>query len=123
MTVLQVRQVLGEPIKSFLRTPLSQHPCDAFHDFAVFVNYSKDGLVKAVELSAPESAILDGVDLIAIDYLRLRKRLSQIGPVLEEGGMVHSNIVGVAGYAPEAEKRRGGAKLQSVTAFTRGYFD
>ena len=107
--------------KAFCVPPISVHPCDVYSDWGVIINYTANGIVEAVELCSPETAILDGDDLLRLDYAQLQLRLAQGGEVSEDAGSLTSLPLGIGGYAPDAAKRKK-AKLQSVIAFAQGYY-
>lgn len=117
-----VQAAMALPVRSFKRTSDSNE-ADCFGDGLAFAYYSADGTLEAVEFSEPAIVLLDGVDLLAIGYKRLRALLAARDPRLveDEDGLT-SNAVGVGAYAPQVALWRK-RKVESVIAFMSGYYD
>lgn len=123
MTLLQVRQIVGRPCKSFKRTSESVHPCDFFQDEGVFVYYQADGRVEAVEFARPAEPSFDGTDLLSIPFPQLMALLQGRDDSMEiDATECTSKAVGIGAYAPEAEESPE-KPAESVIVFRKGYYD
>lgn len=119
----QVRQSLGVPTRSFKRTAESSSPCDEYSGGGLFVYYTKDDIVEAVEFFEPARVQLKNLDLLGTPFGRLVKALSAADPSLsvETDGLT-SNALGIALYAPSAADDIS-ARPESALVFAKGYFD
>ena len=123
MTVDEVRRTLGDPVTSFMRSPWSKHPCDAYDDTSMFVYYTKDGCVEAMEFASPSSLLLNRFELTTLNYGQLYDVLLQEGDVLEKDGEIKSIPLGIAAFSPDAAKEPNRcAVLESVIVFSKGYY-
>ncbi len=123
MTVDEVRRTLGAPVTSFMRSPWSKHPCDAYDDTAMFVYHTKDGCVEAMEFASPCTLLLNRFDLTTLNYGQLYDVLLQEGEVWEKDGEIKSIALGIAAFSPDAAKEpKRGAVLESVIVFSKGYY-
>ncbi len=118
-----VRRAVGQPYRSFLKSPSSDVPADAFESNSVQVFYKKPGVCEAVEVSAPSKASMNGTDLVGLPYATAKAFLQALDSSLEEDEAgVTSYAIGVAIYAPSHEAQPS-TPVEAVLAFERGYYD
>lgn len=104
MTVDDVRRTPGDPVTSFMCTPWSKHPCDAFDDTLMFVYDTKEGCVEARESAPPSSLLLNLFDLTTLNYGQLYDVLLEAGDVLKKDELIKSIPLGIAAFFPGATK-------------------
>lgn len=123
MTRDDVRQTIGQPYQSFLKTPTSNLLTDAFVSNSVQVFYKKPGLCEAIEVSAPSQANMNGTGLVGLPYTAAKAFLQALDSNLEEdeAGAI-SYAVGVAVYAP-SHKKQPSLPVEAVLIFEQGYYD
>ncbi len=114
-----VRTALGADFESFKRSPSSIQPCDHFLQHECFVYYDANDEVEAVEFTKPATPMLDGLDLLSIDFTSLVQRIRQDDPDLSvENDGFTSLRLGIGGWAPGADDE----PPESIIVFTRGYY-
>lgn len=119
----QVRKILGVPVESFKRNDDDPAETDEFDSLGVFVEYDKDDLCIAVEMSVPANPVFRSRELLREPYAQLRtwiKSLDSSADVDEAG--IDSSTLGVGLYA-DLPKRDRISPAESAIAFKRGYYD
>jgi len=119
----EVRGVVGEAFRSFLKSPRSVFPTDSFPALRMFCFYDAQGLLEAVEFAKPARPIICGFEFIGQP---LSKAIATLGPLdsqleIERDGLTAYGL-GVALWAPLA-KNDPHAPIEAVMAFRRGYYD
>lgn len=118
-----VRSILGNNYESFKRTTESMFPCDFFKDLGVFVYYTAEAAVEAVEFVLPAAPLLDGINLLVIPYSEFRDRLLVVDPKLEVNeNSITSYMLCVGAYCPDADEEPE-LPVESIIVFAKGYFD
>jgi len=117
-----VRALLGDEAESFKRTESSEWPCDYFARIGIFVYYRAPGVVEAIELCRPASAIVDSLDLLRVPILKAIEHLKGLDPDLEVAeDSFTSYKLGVGGYAPDMDDPN--SEAESIIVFRPGYYD
>jgi hypothetical protein len=122
MTVEQVRAVVGFAPVSFMKSPLSEFPTDAFDELGVHVYYKSSGICEAVEMGKPAAPVIEGRLLIGhsfADMLRWFKSKDNTVVCDETGLKAFQSGIGL--YAPFAEKNPD-EPVEGVLVFARGYW-
>lgn len=118
-----VRNALGVPFESFKRTPQSAYPLDSFPSLNLFVYYTAEGKVEAVEFGAPAIPLLNGENLLEMGFSDVVSFVSKrdANVVVEDDGFT-SKLLGVGGYAPFAADSPS-EPPESIIVFSKGYYD
>jgi hypothetical protein len=116
-----VRRRVGMPFFSFKRA--SEEPCDHFQQIGLFAYYDDEDRLAALEFARPAEPILNGVDLLRVDFPTAKSLLAAIGaPIVEDSEGVTSYRAGVGLWAPNADEDAT-APCECVIAFSKGYYD
>ena len=123
MTVDEVRRVLGPDFDSFMKTPASKFPTDAFREYNLYVYYKTPGICEAVELFSPARPEYLEQDFINRPYSEVLKWFQTIDDDLKLSGTGFKSMKhGICIYSPFA----GGSPdkpVEGVLVFEKGYWD
>jgi hypothetical protein len=122
MTSAQVREILGNPMHRFKKTPTSELETDAFDHLGIQIFYKQPGVCEAIELSAPAEPTLQGKSLVGQSFQTLKEWFQAIDDSVEidDTGLT-SHRFGTALYAPFAATSPD-EPVESVLVFERGYY-
>ena len=118
-----VRSVVATPVRSFLKSPSSRVPTDAFDAAGIHVFYRQDGDCEAIELASPAEPTYEGQALLGRPYHEVRAWLRSLDDSLEEddAGLTAFRL-GFGVFAPaassDAEK-----PVEAVIVFEAGYYE
>lgn len=118
-----VRARVSGEFQSFKRSPQAAFPCDYFPSEGAFFYYDASGHLEAIEFAAPAKPTVAGVELINLSFEQAVARLTALDKNIEaetDGAIAYQ--LGVSIYAPLA-KDNGGAPVESVLAFRKGYYN
>lgn len=122
MTPAEVRHALSIPHSSFMKTPMSQFPTDAFDSIGVHVGYDKAGMCEAIEVFDPGQAMHNGVNLVGSRYADVQASFLLLDREMKIDETGFSSIgTGVSVYAPDKDED-GDARCASVLIFREGYW-
>ncbi|HEY9664259.1 MAG TPA: hypothetical protein V6C65_37930 [Allocoleopsis sp.] len=123
MTPIQVRQILGEPDRTFKKTPADALETDAFDTAGMYIFYKLPGTCEAIELASPANPTFQGKTLISQPFSHLREWFQSIDPTTEidETGLT-SHQLGIGLYAPFAIESPHEA-VEGVIVFEQGYYE
>lgn len=121
MRQAEARTFFQDEPESFKRTENAEWPCDYFASQGLFIYYKAPGLVEAIELCEPSSAILDGFDLLRSPVSEVLLFLQSRDEELEvTDDSFTSYKLGVGGFVPEMQD--GSATVEAVIVFPYGYY-
>ncbi len=123
MTMSRVRETMDSPYDSFMKTPMSEIPTDAFDDLGIHVFYKKPGVCEAIEFAKPSDPIFQGQSLIGRPFNEIRDWFESLNTnvKIEDTGLIAYEIdIGI--YAPGVMKKDT-ALIESVIVFEEGYYD
>lgn len=123
MTPDEVRRALKAKVRSFLKTPKSVMPTDAFEKLGIYVYYKRPGHYEAVEFAGPASPTLEGKQLLGRPYTQVLNDLKELDSNLKfDDAGFRSEKFGVGIYAPYANDEPD-EPVEGVIVFERGYYD
>jgi len=118
-----IRSVVGAPVESFMKTPTSGHPTDAFDSEGLHVYYDKEGQCEAIEFFSPAKVLLNGTTLSGQPYEFLVKRLRSMDPTLEEeDDCITSHSLGIGAFA-SGSLDDPTVPVEGIIVFRKGYYD
>jgi|SRR5580658_8355057 hypothetical protein len=122
MTIDEVRNLINQKPKSFLKGPASTIPTDAFNDLGLHVYYKKPRTCNAVELFLPANPIFQGRDLIQRPFNELLSWLQTLDDTIkrDQCGLASFKF-GIGFYAPEV-KERDDAPVEGVIVLEKDYY-
>lgn len=121
--VNRIRSLLGEPSATFLKTPSSVHPTDAFDALGIHVFYDADGKSEAIEMAKPARPILDGFELLKLPYPELLELLTRLDPSTRmDAGDALCPGIGISLYAPVKDEEPH-QPVEAILIFQEGYLD
>ncbi len=121
----EVHHVLGQPDwRESAADPFGLSR-EQFNDCCAFVDFDREGRCCGVEAYPDATVLLDGRDLMAMDYgdlvafLHARQIL-----VVETGDGFRADAIGLACYAPSvADPEATRVPIESLLLYRRGYYD
>lgn len=123
MTREEVRRVLGVPYKSFMKTPFSRVPTDAFDEILVHVYYNLSDRCEAVEVFDPGTATFLGEELVGRPFELVLAWMRALDPDLEvDADGLRSRELGLGLYAP-GNNEETGLPVEAVIVFVDGYYE
>jgi len=121
-TVDEVRSRISEAPKTFMKSPLSQHPTDAFLGVGVHAYYRQSGTCEAFEFHKP-AVVLFTTQLLGRPFGQLLSWFTSIDPdVQAKPSGLTSLKYGVGLFAPSAQKAPA-EPTQGVIVFAKGYYE
>jgi hypothetical protein len=123
MSPADARAQVGATFKSFKRTPQSTFPCDFFPSLGVFLYYTAQGQLEAIEFASPAQPHFQGSDLLKLSFSDLVALLSAVDPKIDirDDGFT-SRACGIGAYAPDASEDPA-QPVETVLAFSASYYD
>jgi len=122
MSRAQVRELLGEGYREFLKTPTSKVLTDDYLAYASHIFYDLDNTCKGIEVFPPAKLHWNGRFLLGDSFQSTLRYFQQIddGVQLKSTGLL-SRKFGISSYAPKAEDAIDNP-VESVYAFKKGVF-
>lgn len=123
MTRQQVRQVINQPVESFLRHSTDELPTDYFENLGLYVEYKNEGICQAVEMAKPANPIWRGQAFLNLSFAEVKAWFETIDPRLEidDTGLI-SYQFGIGIYAPDCEEMPE-KTVEGLIVFEQGYYD
>lgn len=123
MTIDEIRKTMNEPFQSFMKTPMSTMPTDAFDESGIHVYYDNNGRCEAIELGSPAIPVLDGDPLIGEPFIKVLQKIKTLDKNVEEEDVGFTSYeLCLGAYAPEKEEDET-APIEGVIIFKVGYYD
>ena len=125
MTKADVRSLLGEPKKEFVRSQISTGVEWIYGKSEVFVEFDQDGKCASITMCPPAGALLDGVDLLGVSGRAAFEALRRLDPgALMEYDALTSRSLGIAVDVSDVgtEREEEGNSPNYVLACRSGYF-
>jgi hypothetical protein len=122
MSKMEVRNAVGLPFKSFMKTSDSEMPVDYFIDIGVHVHYKPPGLCKAIELRSPSNPTFRGRRLIDMPFNQLCSFFQKEDPLvkIDDYGLT-SSVFGINLFVPDLEDGSE-SPVKAVIVFENGYY-
>jgi hypothetical protein len=123
MTREEIRRGLGAPVESFMKTPTSAAPTDAFDTLGIHVHHTSDERCEAVEFfRALTGPTFRGQRLLGRPFAEIERWLRMIDPdVRSDSSGLTSLLFGFGLYAPSALDDPQ-SSVEGVIVFRRGYY-
>ncbi|MFT4760038.1 MAG: hypothetical protein ACI9XO_003206 [Paraglaciecola sp.] len=83
----QVKKVLNEEPRIFLRNKYAENTTDYYQKLSYFVMYDKNDVVEAIEFINKRNLLIDGEDLFNKSYSKLRDIYDDLSRKKEEEGI------------------------------------
>jgi len=124
MTREEVRRRLGAPVESFMKTPTSAAPADAFAALGIHVHYNSEERCEAVEFGCQSTnPTFRGRYLLGEPFAKVEGWLQRIDrDVRSHSTGLTSLTFGFGLYAPSALDNPQ-SPVEGVIVFRRGYYD
>jgi hypothetical protein len=123
MSIERVREVVGVPFTTFLKTASSKLPTDAFNTLGFHVFYKFPGICEAIEFFAPSNPTLYGSSLIGQTFSGVRQLIESfaVDVVLDDCGL-ESRALGIGVFAPSGSEHPSEC-VEGVIVFSPDYYD
>jgi hypothetical protein len=109
--------------ESFMKTPMSEMPTDAFDEIGIHIYYSS-GKCDAVECFAPARPIFQGRQILGQPYEEIKKWLESIDPhIVFDGSEIQARSFGISVSPGFSEIVGVNSVVEIVLVVDRGYFD
>jgi hypothetical protein len=124
MTPQQVHEILGEPYRTFKKSPKAVMPMDSYEEPRCQIFYKEPGTCNAIQLMNPSDPIFQELMFIGNPYGRFRDWFKKNDPLLDEDedGLTSYGF-GVGLYVPNYCGRNEQAIVEAVIVFERGYYN
>lgn len=124
MSQTQVHDLFNVKLEPFKRNKLCTEPCDYYRDLGLFVYYSAEGIVEAVEFGLSSCPpVFEGINLLSLSFDSAQKQLLQFDKnLVSTNSDLISFKLGIGAWAPTA-KEEPHLPIQSVIVFDEGYYD
>ena len=123
MSVVDVRSRLDSNPESFRRTPDSAHPLDYFGDLGLFVNYSSDGKVEAIELDETAKLEIDETYLNEMTFRAVSVFFESLNTRFKSSSdSVSSSELCISFWFPDGVQDDN-SLAKSVLIYSEGYLD